>query len=271
MVLWAIVCCGHTAGCRVERKDKRAPGADDAPVAVARLLGRRVDEGGSGGQRAEPTDGANASTTEGGYFAGTDDPTEGASDSVDEQWSNASSIRRDRREKSDDPTELPHAELVRVRRSNIPTAGRGLFAKADIPANTYLGDYMGQYLTEEEVEVLPEFESAYLFEIPRCAGIPYDSIAGDPRHYVSKANFAPSELNGEDTNLQNVEWETFCEEPYVRLYSTREIAAGEELYVDYGPGYGYEFMEDPQVQEFFMTLVGISSEDGFVFEYSGRS
>ena len=241
VVLWTIAWFVHTtvAGCNVDRKDAPTPGAELPPT-------------------------AKVSTTEDGPVEGADDSADGSSDSA------VAATEGCRSEGSDDP-ELPHAELVEVRRSNIPTAGEGLFASSDIAADTYLGDYMGQYLTEPEVEVLPEYESAYLFELPRHARTTYGSIAGDPLHYVSKVNFAPSEINGEDTNLQNIEWEIFCDEPYVRLYSTREITAGEELYVDYGPSYGYEFMAHPRVQEFFLALIGTTSEEGFVFEYSRGS
>jgi SET domain-containing protein len=34
----------------------------------------------------------------------------------------------------------------------------------------------------------------------------------------------------------------------------RDIVAGEELWVDYGPNYRYDFMQDPEVIKFFAGL-----------------
>ncbi len=41
---------------------------------------------------------------------------------------------------------------------------------------------------------------------------------------------------------------------FVRIMALRDIAAGEELWVDYGPRYRYDFMEDPEVIKFFAGL-----------------
>jgi SET domain-containing protein len=40
----------------------------------------------------------------------------------------------------------------------------------------------------------------------------------------------------------------------VRVVALRDIAAGEELWVDYGPNYRYDFMKDPAVIRFFDDL-----------------
>jgi hypothetical protein len=159
-------------------------------------------------------------------------------------------------------------EFVEIRTSNVPTAGDGLFATAPIEQGAYIGDYTGRYLTQAQSDALPDFESSYLFELPDCADTAFDDIAGDPRHFISKANFAPSFINGVDTNLQNVEWETFCTEPYVRMFAVRDIAVGDELFVDYGEDYGYEFMERPAVQQYFLELSAVDPAPRFSFEYS---
>lgn len=243
LLLGAIACLAHVtvAGCRA---DGHAPSARTA--------------GSPGAERAQLVEATTGDvwTTEGKRVEETDDSSP--------WWTEGC-----RSERPDAPPLLPHAELVEVRRSSIPTAGDGLFAKADIPADTYLGDYVGLYLIEEEIDALTELETAYLFEIPSYVDTEYETIAGDLQHYVSKVNFAPSQINGEDTGLQNVQWALFCDEPYVRLYSARDIAKGEELYADYGPAYDYGFMEHPPVQEFFLAAIGASSGQGFVFEYSG--
>ena len=42
-----------------------------------------------------------------------------------------------------------------------------------------------------------------------------------------------------------------CNPPYALIKTLRVIEAGEELYVDYGPDYDYEFMKDKEIQKFF--------------------
>ncbi|KAG0290902.1 hypothetical protein BGZ96_005660 [Linnemannia gamsii] len=52
------------------------------------------------------------------------------------------------------PTSL--AEVVEVKASTLPNAGKGLFAKIDIPAGTPLGFYFGMPMSENEFDSLKE-------------------------------------------------------------------------------------------------------------------
>ena len=166
----------------------------------------------------------------------------------------------------------PHPELVEVRPSLIPGAGQGLFAKVDLPIGTYLGDYTGRYITPDETDAEQGTHAgAYIFFIPPCAKVEeYDAILGDPEHYVSKVNYAPAKINGQDTHLQNVRFDLMCNEPYVRLYTIRPVAAHAELYADYGADYDYHFMADPQVQEFLLRTANIEPSEEFTWDYQGR-
>lgn len=159
--------------------------------------------------------------------------------------------------------------MVEVRESKIPGAGKGLFAKYDLPAGTYVGFYDGTYLTEEEVEALDDLRSAYLFLLPECADEPvYTGIAGDLEHPISKVNYAPSEINGQPTHLQNVDFIEQCDEPYEKLFTTRFVHAGEELYTDYGSDYPYTFMAFEAVRAHFLEVTGIPAQPEFTWEYS---
>jgi hypothetical protein len=112
-------------------------------------------------------------------------------------------------------------------------------------------------------------EGEYLFFLPDCADDEvHDSIGGDMNDYVSKVNYAPSTINRQPTNLQNVFFQNKCTAPYVRLYATRAIEAGEELYVDYGPEYDYAFMEVPAVQEYLLQVTGIEPEPTFTWDHA---
>lgn len=163
----------------------------------------------------------------------------------------------------------PHPEMVEVRQSLIPGAGEGLFAKVDIPDGTYIGSYAGRLVTPEESDAMQGTkEGEYLFFLPACANDEaHDSIAGDMEDYISKVNYAPATINRQPTYLQNVTFENFCEPPYVRLFAMRKIDANEELYVDYGPDYNYDFMEFPAVQEHLLRVTGISKAAEFTWEH----
>jgi hypothetical protein len=200
------------------------------------------------------------------YVGGCADPVRSETTAV--QNRRASERRRDDDAPKTEDSAPDTPSFLEVRVSDIPTAGEGLFATADIASGSHIGNYSGRYVTREESDAMSEFEAAYLFEIPICAETQHDSIAGNPNHYVSKANYAPSMINGTSTGLQNVGFETFCGEPYVRLFATRDIRAGEELYADYGEVYDYGFMESPEVRRFFVEAAGVEARTEFDFEYS---
>lgn len=60
-------------------------------------------------------------------------------------------------------------------------------------------------------------------------------------------NYAPAEF-------QNVRFQKICEPPFVKIVALRDIAPGEELRIDYGPNYRYDFMKDEAVIKFFADL-----------------
>lgn len=170
---------------------------------------------------------------------------------------------------------VPREDLIEVKASDIPGAGKGVFAKKDIPAGTYIGYYHGKRLTKKEADFLrKDKKHYYLFwlsdcprNLPENIGFPY--IDGDQEHYVSKVNYAPSTINEEETYLQNVGFYHFCNEPYIRLYAVENVKAGEELYVSYGDSYGYdEFMQRKEVQDFFLQKSKIEIPKGKKFTYS---
>ncbi len=159
--------------------------------------------------------------------------------------------------------------MVEVRDSLIPGAGKGLFAKYDLAAGTYVGHYDGTYLSQAEIDALDDHTTSYLFLLPECADEPiYAGIAGDLEHPISKVNFAPSTVNGHPTHLQNVDFIEQCDEPYEKLFTTRFVHAGEELYTDYGPDYPYDFMAFDTVQAYFLEVAGAPTLAEFTWDYS---
>ncbi len=160
-------------------------------------------------------------------------------------------------------------EYVVVKTSFIPHAGEGVFAKKKIPKGMLIGYYLGKYLTMEEArDLYKKNEHHYFFGTPECAQkseTPY--IDGNREHYTSKVNFAPSKINGKELHLINVYFKKFCKEPFVRLFASRDIQEGEELYVSYGSEYEYFFMKDPEVRKFFLEKAGIELDNLENFEF----
>jgi SET domain-containing protein len=140
---------------------------------------------------------------------------------------------------------------LEVRTSRIPHAGNGVFTKVAIPKGAYLGAYTGEFITEEEYQRRYYANRwQYMMGLLDCAkphtgGI--TTIDGINGNVFTRMNFAPAEF-------QNVKFEKICEAPFVKISALRDIAAGEELWVDYGPNYRYDFMEDAEVIKFFADL-----------------
>ena len=140
---------------------------------------------------------------------------------------------------------------LEIRTSRIPHAGNGVFTKVAIPKGAYLGAYAGEFITQEEyLRRAKENRWQYMMGLldcakPRTGGIA--TIDGIEGNVFTRMNYAPAEF-------QNVKFEKTCEAPFVRIVALRDIAAGEELWVDYGPNYRYDFMQDTEVIRFFAGL-----------------
>ncbi len=144
-----------------------------------------------------------------------------------------------------------YEKSLEIRTSQIPHAGNGVFTKVAIPKGAYLGAYTGQFITDEEYQRrASEDKWQYMMGLLDCAkphtgGITViDGIKGN---VFTRMNYAPAAF-------QNVKFVKICEAPFVKIVALRDIAAGEELWVDYGPRYRYDFMEDPAVIRFFDDL-----------------
>ena len=140
---------------------------------------------------------------------------------------------------------------LEIRTSRIPHAGNGVFTKVAIPKGAHLGAYTGEFITEDEfLRRAKENRWQYMMGLldcakPRTGGIA--TIDGIHGNVFTRMNYAPA-------GFQNVKFEKTCEAPFVRIVALHDIAAGEELWVDYGPNYRYDFMEDLEVIKFFDHL-----------------
>jgi SET domain-containing protein len=144
-----------------------------------------------------------------------------------------------------------YEKQLEIRTSQIPHAGNGVYTRVAIPKGANLGAYTGEFITDEEYQRrLSANKWQYMMGLLDCA-TPYTggitTIDGINGNVFTRMNFAPSEF-------QNVKFEKICEPPFVRIIALRGIAAGEELWVDYGPRYLYDFMNDEAVIKFFAAL-----------------
>ena len=154
--------------------------------------------------------------------------------------------------------QTPYERHLEIRTSTIPHAGNGVFTTVAIPKGAYLGAYTGEFITEEEFRRRSAASRwQYMMGLLDCAKphsgglVTIDGINGNA---FTRMNYAPTEF-------QNVRFEKICEAPFVRILALRDIPAGEELWVDYGPKYRYDFMEDPAVVTFFAGLRAKRAKD----------
>jgi prepilin-type processing-associated H-X9-DG protein len=156
---------------------------------------------------------------------------------------------------TDKPTKEYHIpksldEVLQVKESLIPNAGKGVFAKMDIPKHTYLGFYFGVPVDEDEfdslkdgVGVASEYAHRYnhtVLDATNEQGILYDQVVDGlecPFYYINESKKV--NIAFVDGNVVN---QIIC-------MSTKAIKAGEELYVHYGPEIPRPWLQenDPKV------------------------
>ena len=155
--------------------------------------------------------------------------------------------------------QTPYEKNLEIRTSGIPHAGNGVYTKVAIPKGAYLGAYTGEFITDQEYERrLAADRWQYMMGLLDCAkphtgGI--TTIDGIRGNVFTRMNYAPAEF-------RNVKFEKICEAPFVKITALRDIAAGEELWVDYGPRYRYDFMDDAAVVKFFADLHARRAKEG---------
>ena len=155
-----------------------------------------------------------------------------------------------------------------IKKSGIPGAGNGLYAAVKIKKDETIGELGGRLVSDDDESQ----GNHYIASIPECAWEkthPYKYIdSKEHGGHVSRINFAPSEINGTETELQNAAIKQICEYPYFIYVAVRDIEPGEEIWSSYGPDYEYDnFMNIPEVRDFFCSLVKLDCRDRFTFSH----
>lgn len=155
-----------------------------------------------------------------------------------------------------------------IKKSRIPNAGAGLFAVVKIKKGEVIGELGGRQVAENDESL----GNHYIASIPECAwkeSHPYKYI--DSKAYggnVSRINFAPSNINGIDTNFQNAAVKQLCKHPYFVFLALNDIEPGAEIWSSYGPDYEYDkFMRVPAVRDFFCGLLKIDCRKKFTYSH----
>jgi SET domain-containing protein len=151
---------------------------------------------------------------------------------------------------TNDISKIEVSDLVILKKSKIPGAGIGVYAAKDIAKDSIVGEYKGKFLSDEEYKKLVDADEwHYVMGLNECSykytnGIRF--IDGRNGNFTTRMNYAPTEF-------QNVKFQKVCEKPFVVVVALRNIKKDEEIYIDYGPDYIYDFMEFPDVKNYFET------------------
>ena len=154
-----------------------------------------------------------------------------------------------------------------IKKSRIPKAGNGLFAVVRIKEGEVIGELGGRLVVENDESL----GNHYIASIPECAwkdAHPYKYI--DSKAYganVSRINFAPSKINGIDTNFQNAAVKQLCQHPYFVFLALKDIEPGAEIWSSYGPHYEYDTFMVPAVRDFFCALLKTDCREEFTYSH----
>jgi hypothetical protein len=129
-----------------------------------------------------------------------------------------------------------------VKKSTLPNAGKGLFTKKFIPKGTRIVEYKGRTRTWKEVQA-DEDESPYIYYVKRNFVI--DAL-NDKKALARYANDARGleRVKNISNNAEYVE-----EGTRVFIEAAKDIPAGEEIFVGYGPEYWQVIRHNIKIDE----------------------
>ncbi|MEJ0105905.1 MAG: SET domain-containing protein [Bacteroidota bacterium] len=119
---------------------------------------------------------------------------------------------------------------LRVKKSGLPGAGKGLFTKVFIPKGTRIIEYKGTITTWKEVDH-DEGKNGYIFYVKRNYVI---NAAPHPEALARYANDARGFTRVKGI-VNNSEYETVGSRIYIT--AKKNIPAGSEILVEYGKEY----------------------------------
>ena len=131
---------------------------------------------------------------------------------------------------------------IEIKLSQLPNAGKGLFATEFIPKNTRIVEYKGKITTWKEVDD-NDGNNGYIYYVKRHHVI---DASGHPSALARYANDAKGlqRVKGIKNNSEYVE-----EGLKVFIEAKRDMPAGEEILVEYGKEYWDVIRHNHKVEE----------------------
>ncbi len=118
-----------------------------------------------------------------------------------------------------------------VKKSTLPGAGKGLFAKALIPKGARIVEYRGKILTWKEVSKMADDRNGYVFYFNSKYCIDAWKTKKGIAHYANDAR-GIARVEGVKNNSEYVTAKKRC-----FIEATRDIPKGSEILVGYGAEY----------------------------------
>ena len=126
-------------------------------------------------------------------------------------------------------------ELIEVRQSRIPGAGRGLFALGFLKKGTRVTYYDGVLLDHAQAARVAEADPSYM------RSLTYDTVIDGLREPLVGRGAASFANHGQDASSRNAAlkpvWNKFAHATSVVLVTTKDVESGTELLVNYGNMY----------------------------------
>ncbi len=119
-----------------------------------------------------------------------------------------------------------------VKKSSIPGAGKGLFTKVDVKKNERIVEYLGEIITEAELDRRAEkdiYGYAFYISKKKCIDAYYQ-----PEALARYANDAKG-LTRVEGLKNNCCYDIWKNRGWIK--AEKNIKAGEEIFVSYGPEY----------------------------------
>lgn len=136
-----------------------------------------------------------------------------------------------------------YEDLV-VKKSQIPNSGKGLYTKRDIKKGERIVEYLGEIITEKELEERAEkdiYGYAFYISKKKCIDAYYvpDALA----RYANDAK-GLAKIKGLKNNCCYDIWKN---RGWIK--AEKNIAAGEEIFVDYGREYWQDIRYNIKLEE----------------------
>ncbi|MBL0358198.1 MAG: SET domain-containing protein-lysine N-methyltransferase [Chitinophagaceae bacterium] len=125
--------------------------------------------------------------------------------------------------------ELP-VQSLKVKDSNLPGAGKGLFTKKFIPKGTLITEHLGKISTWNEADH-DDGNNAYIYYVSKNHVIDAKDHSGSLAHFTNDAR-GYKKLIGFTNNSKYVE-----RGKRVFIEATKDIQPNEEIFVSYGKEY----------------------------------